>query len=59
QVNLVDSVVDLKAKLIWCNKERLSDRYSAGLRFVEINDKGKKSLSQLLERIFPPQPKIA
>ncbi len=58
-VNLIDTVVDLKAKLVWCNKERLSERYSAGLKFVEINAEGKKALSQLLERIFPPLPKIA
>ena len=59
QVNLIDTVVDLKANLVWCNKERLSERYSAGLKFVEINDKGRKALSHLLERIFPPQPEIA
>lgn len=52
QVNLVDAVVDLKAKLVWCNKERMADRYSAGLQFVELNEKGKKSLSSLLDKVF-------
>jgi len=51
-VNLVDSVVELKAKLVWCNKERCSDRYSAGLQFVEVNERGKETLSLFLDKVF-------
>lgn len=52
QVNLIDTVVDLKAKLVWCNKERKADRYSAGLEFIELNDKGKQSLAHFLGKVF-------
>lgn len=52
QVNLVDSVVDLKARLVWCNKERMSERYSAGLEFIEVNKEGKQSLATFLGKIF-------
>ena len=55
-VNLVDAVVDLKAKLVWCNKDRMADRYSAGLQFIELNEKGKKSLSHFLGKVFETQP---
>lgn len=51
-VNLVDAVVDLKAKLIWCSKERMADRYSAGLQFVELNEQGKASLAHFLGKVL-------
>jgi len=47
-VNLIDRVVDLKAKVMWCNKERYADRYSAGLLFVEMGEHQKRHLSQFL-----------
>jgi c-di-GMP-binding flagellar brake protein YcgR len=52
QVNLVDSVVDLKAKLVWCNKERMADRYCAGLQFLEVNEQGRQSLANFLDKVF-------
>jgi c-di-GMP-binding flagellar brake protein YcgR len=51
-INLIDRIVNLKAKVMWCNKERVSDRYSAGLRFTEVNNINKASLSQFLGKIF-------
>lgn len=51
-INLIDSMLDLKAKVAWCNKERLSERYSAGLEFVETTENSKKKLFQFLNRIF-------
>jgi c-di-GMP-binding flagellar brake protein YcgR len=51
-INLINKVIDLKAKVVWCNKERMSDRYSAGLQFVEINEKKRKSLATFLNTIF-------
>jgi len=51
-VNLIDSILGLKAKVAWCNKERLSERYSTGLEFVETSESSKKSLFQFLNRIF-------
>ena len=51
-INLIDSILDLKAKVAWCNKERLSERYSTGLEFVETTENSKKKLFQFLNRIF-------
>lgn len=52
-INLIDSVVDLKAEVKWCNKERAGERYSAGLEFVELNKKAQETLSHLINRIYP------
>lgn len=51
-INLIDSVLDLKAKVAWCNQERMSERYSTGLEFTETNDVSKKKLFSFLNRIF-------
>jgi len=51
-INLIDSMLDLKAKVAWCNKERLSERYTTGLEFVETSESSKKKLFQFLNRIF-------
>lgn len=50
-LNLIDKVVALKAKVAWCNKERVAERYSAGLEIVEINEENKKELSFLVNKI--------
>lgn len=51
-INLIDSMLDLRAKVAWCNKERLSERYTTGLEFVETSESSKKKLFQFLNRIF-------
>lgn len=51
-INLIDSMLDLRAKVAWCRKERLSERYTTGLEFVETNESSKKRLFQFLNRIF-------
>ena len=51
-INLVDRVVDVKAKVAWCNKERVSYRYSVGLEFVEINEPKRKTLSTFLDTVL-------
>ena len=51
-INLIDKVLDLKAKVAWCNQERMSDRYSAGLEFVETSEQSKEKLISFLNRIF-------
>ena len=51
-INLIDSILDLKAKVAWCNKERSAERYSTGLQFVETTESSKKKLFQFLNRIF-------
>jgi c-di-GMP-binding flagellar brake protein YcgR len=50
-VNLIDRILDLKAKVIWCNKERASERYSAGLEFVEIDKSSRDELSRFINNV--------
>jgi len=50
-INLIDKVLDLKAKVVWCNKERVSERYSIGVEFVEICDADKDELCCFLGKI--------
>ena len=47
-INLVDSIVSLKAKVRWCNKKRVSDRYSTGLEFVESTERQVHKLSHFI-----------
>lgn len=41
-INLIDKIIALKAKVMWCSKQRYADRYYTGLKFMEISgvDKG-------------------
>lgn len=50
-LNLVKKVFNVKAKVAWCNQERYSDRYSAGLEFIDMPDSGKKLYSDFLEEV--------
>ncbi|MFH1771220.1 MAG: PilZ domain-containing protein [Candidatus Omnitrophota bacterium] len=43
-INLIDQIVNLKAKVVWCNKERTGERYSAGINFVDLNGENKNKL---------------
>ena len=47
-LNIIDKVLNLKAKVTWCAQERLSDRYSTGLEFVEVNESTKEGLKDFL-----------
>jgi c-di-GMP-binding flagellar brake protein YcgR len=51
-INLIDRLVDVKAKVAWCNKERISDRYSVGLEFVEASEDNQKSLCDFLNKTY-------
>lgn len=51
-INLIDKVIDLKAKVVWCSKERIAERYVAGLEFMEVSEPNKGALSQFLSKIY-------
>ena len=51
-LNLISKVITSTAKVAWCNKERASDRYSAGLEIVEINEENKQELAKLVSKIY-------
>lgn len=50
-INLVDTIINLKAKVAWCNKLRASDKYNAGLEFVDATGESQQNISQFLSRI--------
>lgn len=50
-VNLIDKVIDLEAKIAWCNQEPRQLRFSAGLEFKNINDFDKRELSRFIESV--------
>ncbi|MDD3296663.1 MAG: PilZ domain-containing protein [Candidatus Omnitrophica bacterium] len=50
-LNLINKILDFKAKVVWCNKERVSERYTAGLEFTETDTAGKKELSNFISKI--------
>ena len=51
-INLIDKVLNVKAKVAWCNSERASERYTAGLEFVEINNTNQKELTNFINTIY-------
>ncbi|MCF7872943.1 MAG: PilZ domain-containing protein [Candidatus Omnitrophica bacterium] len=51
-VNLIDKVIDLEARVAWCKEERRQQRYSAGLRFQNLNQESKKELSHFIQSIY-------
>jgi Tfp pilus assembly protein PilZ len=51
QLNLIDKVLKLKAKVAWCNRKRASERHFVGLEFVETTDSSKRNLTKFLDKI--------
>jgi c-di-GMP-binding flagellar brake protein YcgR len=52
-INFIHTLVTVKAKVAWCAKERISDRYSIGLVFTELDTAKKKHLTDFLGKAFP------
>lgn len=52
-LNIIDRVVRLKAKVAWCNKERASERHLVGLEFIEMSNSIRQHLSQFLGCVLP------
>jgi c-di-GMP-binding flagellar brake protein YcgR len=48
-INFIDRVLGLKAKVVWCNQERISERYIAGLEFEAMTAQNKEYLSSLVK----------
>jgi len=51
-INLINEIIEVKAKVVWCNKEPYSERYQMGLCFLEMNKKNKDQLKAFLEKIY-------
>ena len=52
-INFIDEVLRLKAKVIWCNRKRVSDRYVIGLEFIELNVSNQKNIQRFLNKVQP------
>lgn len=50
-INLIDDIAEVKAKVMWCNKTAHADRYYLGLKFMEINDSNKRALRYFINKI--------
>ncbi|MBD3264666.1 MAG: hypothetical protein GF375_06160 [Candidatus Omnitrophica bacterium] len=50
-INLIDKVVDCKAEVVWCSKQRVAERYAAGLKITEINPLHRKELSSFISNV--------
>jgi c-di-GMP-binding flagellar brake protein YcgR len=51
-INLIDSLVTLQAKVSWCTKAKSSDRYNAGLQFLSVIGEDKNMLVRFLNKIY-------
>lgn len=50
-INFIDRILNLKVKVIWCVRENSSERYCAGLEFVEMNEPCKNELQAFLTKV--------
>ena len=50
-INLIDKVLNIKARVSWCTKERTAQRYTTGLQFLELDEPDKKALAKFLSAI--------
>ncbi|MDD4294066.1 MAG: PilZ domain-containing protein [Candidatus Omnitrophica bacterium] len=51
-INLIDKIIRVKAEVMWCNKERLAERFSAGLRFVDVPSTSKRTITDFLCQVY-------
>ncbi len=51
RVNLIDEIVSLKARVAWCNRKRVSEKYLMGLEFVEISQENQKNIFRFLHKM--------
>jgi len=50
-LNLIDKILTLNAKVVWCNKLKFSDKYFVGLNFTDIEETSKQSLLNFISAI--------
>lgn len=51
-INLINEMAELKAKVVWCNKEPYAERYYSGLKFLEINKETKRKLGNFIDKTY-------
>jgi len=50
-INFIDSLFTIKAKIAWCNKKRVSDRYNAGFEFIEMSQTHSQQINHSLDNL--------
>ena len=50
-INLIEKIVSLKARVVWCNEARASDTYLAGLEFIGENRTSQNEIIRFLNKI--------
>jgi c-di-GMP-binding flagellar brake protein YcgR len=50
-INLIDKVLDIHARVAWCVQTRSPESYWAGLEFIDTNERDRRDLSQFLNSI--------
>lgn len=50
-VDFIDNVVNIKARVAWCSKQRACERYAAGLEFIEKTDSQKLNIAHFLYNV--------
>ncbi len=50
-INLIDKMVELRAKVAWCNEMYASDNYLCGLEFVELKKNTRNEIAGFLSKI--------
>lgn len=50
-INLINKMVNLKAKVVWCNEVKASDNYLCGLEFIEISKVNRNEIANFLSKI--------
>lgn len=50
-INFIDSLFTVKAKAAWCNKQRISDRYTTGFEFIEMSQAHNQQISHYLDNL--------
>lgn len=53
EINLINSIVRGRAKIVWCNNQPYSERYLVGIKFTEMDTHTKLALSSFLSNITP------
>jgi len=51
-INLIDETAEMTAQVVWCNKRPYSERYYAGLEFLEVSEKDKCKLGHFIEKNY-------
>ena len=51
-INLIDRLLKAKAKVNWCNKEPVAERYFVGLEFLEMEEEDRQLLIQFINHTY-------